>query len=131
MKPSCSAVLDALRAAGPDGLTSLEAWRAGCGSRLAARVADLEAAGYAIRSQLVPVQTATGTVRVARYHLASEPPDPLGGGLPRGSSPARATASPEAAPEPVRYGRPVGRQRLCPGCHSWHQAGTTCAQPTA
>ena len=65
MKPQVALLLSVLRDR-PDGITSLEALHAGIGSRLAARVADLRAEGYAIDSELVRVE---GGARVARYTL--------------------------------------------------------------
>lgn len=70
MKPQTRRVLTLLRANGPDGLTHLEALYAGCGSRLAARVAELREDGYDVRSSLVP--TSNGA-HVARYVLHEAP----------------------------------------------------------
>ena len=66
LKPSARAVLALLRSRGTDGLTQLEAIRAlGCG-RLAARIEELRAAGYPIRTE----QVTNGRSRIARYVLA-------------------------------------------------------------
>ncbi len=75
MKPGTEAVLALLRARG-DGVTSLEALRAGCGSRLAARIAELRAEGHDIRSIYV---TATDGQRVVRYRLERPALRPLTG----------------------------------------------------
>ena len=69
MKPQCARLLALLEEAGDDGVTSLQAQWAGCGSRASARVQDLEELGYRIASELVQVQTSTGTARVSRYRL--------------------------------------------------------------
>ncbi len=99
MKPSATAVLEMLRERGAEGLTDGEAHQALHQTRLAARVADLKAEGVEVRSELVQVETAAGTARVARYFLG---------------------------PEPFRAGRPIGRVRECPSCHDMHAVGTTC-----
>lgn len=70
MKPQTRRVLTLLRASGPEGLTHLEALHAGCGSRLAARVAELRADGYDVRSSLV---TTSNGARIARYVLHEAP----------------------------------------------------------
>lgn len=98
MKPSALAVLDELRARGAAGLTDWEASDALSQTRLAARVQDLEAEGYRIRS--VPERTRTGK-RITRYFLEGEPE--------------------------LRYGHPIGRTRSCPSCRGVHPVGTTCA----
>lgn len=69
MKPQCARLLALLEAAGDEGVTSLQAQYAGCGSRASARVQDLEELGYRITSELVQVETSTGTARVSRYRL--------------------------------------------------------------
>lgn len=68
MKPSTAIVLRLLRERGS--LTSLEALHLGGGSRLAARVADLKAAGFDVRAERVPGQSYT------RYRLVETPPVP-------------------------------------------------------
>lgn len=73
MKPQVVALLAELRARGDEGITSLEAMRAGCGSRLAARVAELRSEGYLVTSELV--RTDAGA-RVARYRI-HEPVQPV------------------------------------------------------
>lgn len=73
MKPSSQVVLKLLREAGPKGLTSLECWDRGGGSRLAARVADLHAEGYDITAELVTVPTRNAPARVSRYVLNEKP----------------------------------------------------------
>lgn len=67
------AVLAELRRRGPAGLTALEAMAAGCGMGLAARVADLKAAGHRIDSTMVTVPTRGAPARVARYVLVERP----------------------------------------------------------
>ena len=69
MKPSTRRTLDLLEQR-PDGITMLDALEGGAGSRLAARIADLEADGYSIVHEPVTVPTRHGTVRVTRYRLA-------------------------------------------------------------
>ena len=66
MKPGTAAALELLRAH-PEGITSLDALLAGCGSRLAARVAELKADGYDVRSVSMTVETSAGNARVSRY----------------------------------------------------------------
>lgn len=66
MKPQVALLLAVLRERGDEGLTSLEALRVGCGSRLAARVSDLRAEGYEVSSELVRLDTGA---RVSRYRL--------------------------------------------------------------
>jgi len=61
--------LELLRLRGPRGLTALEALEAGCGMRLAARIADLRAAGHIIDSETI---TTPNGARVARYVLRGE-----------------------------------------------------------
>ena len=95
MKPGVALVLEQLRLRGGAGLTSLEALRAGCGSRLAARVADLKAEGFDVSAELVRVESGA---RVARYvlHERVEPvqldlftafPDALAGAGPQATPP--------------------------------------------
>jgi hypothetical protein len=56
----------------PDGVTAMEALEEVGTSRLAARIADLKAAGYAITSELVQVNARNGRkARVARYRLVT------------------------------------------------------------
>ena len=79
MKPGTAAVLELLRTR-PAGITSLDALHAGCGSRLAARVAELKADGYDVRSEPVTVETVAGRARVSRYTLATPTaPTPMAG----------------------------------------------------
>ena len=79
MKPGTAAALALLRAH-PEGITSLDALLAGCGSRLAARVAELKADGYDVRSEPVTVPTTAGHARVSRYSLATPTaPTPMAG----------------------------------------------------
>lgn len=59
-------VLDLLRSRGDRGITAVEALELVGSFRLAARIADLRRAGYAISS--TPVETPTGK-RIARYVL--------------------------------------------------------------
>lgn len=68
MKPSSAAVLDLLRRR-PFGVTALEALTEAGTFRLAARVADLKAAGFVIRTEMV--RTTTGK-SVARYVLEEQ-----------------------------------------------------------
>ena len=72
MKPSAEAVLDLLRER-PGGVTSLDALKAGCGSRLAGRVHELRGEGHVIRSEW---ETTDKGARVARYRLV-EPVKPV------------------------------------------------------
>jgi hypothetical protein len=65
VKPQTAAVLALLRAR-PAGVTHLDALYAGCGSRLAARVAELRAEGYIVRADLE--RTPNGA-RIAVYRL--------------------------------------------------------------
>ena len=69
MKPATAAVLALLREAGEDGLSPIEALKAGAGMRLAARIAELREAGYAIDTDYESDRGAT----FARYRL--EDPD--------------------------------------------------------
>jgi predicted ArsR family transcriptional regulator len=56
----------------PDGVTAMEALEEVGTSRLAARIADLKAAGYVIESELVQVNARNGRkARVARYRLVT------------------------------------------------------------
>jgi len=66
MKPQCRDILRLLER-GP--VTQQDAIREAACYRLAARVADLRAAGYAIDAELVT----EGGVRFARYSLVREP----------------------------------------------------------
>lgn len=65
MKPSAAAVLQLLRAH-PEGVTSLDALYAGCGSRLAGRVHELRADGFDVTSTYV---TTDKGARIVRYQL--------------------------------------------------------------
>ena len=68
MKPQSASILRMLREH-PEGVTPRMALvDAGC-MRLAARVADLRADGFAIEAELVTVRTGSGFARVARYRL--------------------------------------------------------------
>ncbi|MGI9117220.1 MAG: helix-turn-helix domain-containing protein [Gaiellales bacterium] len=69
MKPSTKQALALLRAR-PDGVTSLDALYAGCGSRMASRVAELKEAGFDISTELVSTDKGA---RVARYRLREQP----------------------------------------------------------
>lgn len=70
MKPGTRAVLELLTAAGPDGLTPMDALReAGC-FRLAARVAELRAVGHDVRTLW---ETDGDGTRWARYVLVERP----------------------------------------------------------
>lgn len=69
MKPQTRLVLSLLRSE-PDGITSLEALYAGCGSRLAARVIELRREGFDVETTWF---TTPGGARVARYRLHEEP----------------------------------------------------------
>ena len=62
-------LLDHLRLNGPRGVTALDAYGWGC-MRLAARVADLRAQGYDVRTETTT--TAAGA-RIARYVLVERP----------------------------------------------------------
>jgi hypothetical protein len=73
VKPSTQRVLALLRERGDAGLTSLECWDRGGGSRLAARVADLRADGYLIEATTVTVPTRNAPARVSRYVLHEAP----------------------------------------------------------
>ncbi len=70
LKPQAARVLVLLRRR-PEGLTSLEALYAGCGSRLAARVGELRAAGFDVHSVY---ETTEGGARVVRYRLEERRP---------------------------------------------------------
>lgn len=59
-------VLELLRARGDRGLTALEALESGAGMRLAARIADLKAAGNRIKVETI---TTKNGARVAKYVL--------------------------------------------------------------
>ena len=63
-------VLALLRSRRAEGLTSLDALRLVGSFRLAARIADLHAAGYVISST---IETLPNGKRVARYRLVAEP----------------------------------------------------------
>lgn len=63
-------VLELLRVRGDLGLTSLEALQLVGSFRLAARIADLHAAGYAISAEMIALPNGK---RVARYRLEAEP----------------------------------------------------------
>lgn len=69
MKPATRQVLDLLRLRGKDGLTPAEARNAIACDRLAARVYELRADGYAVQS--VTERTPMGA-RIARYYLTPE-----------------------------------------------------------
>jgi len=72
LKPGTRAVLELLTVAGPAGITSWDALRE-CGCfRLAARVAELRAAGHDITTTY---ETADDGTRYARYVLV--PPQPV------------------------------------------------------
>lgn len=75
MKPQTAAVRSLLRRR-PDGITSLDALYAGCGSRLAARVAELRHAGYDVTSTY---ETTDNGARVVRYRLVEHTPAPVTG----------------------------------------------------
>lgn len=70
MKPATAATLAFLRLRGRDGATPAEARTAIACDRLAARVHELRAAGYAIES--VAERTPMGA-HVARYYLVERP----------------------------------------------------------
>lgn len=69
MKPQSRAVLDLLRRHPQSGVTQQQAIAVLSCYRLAARVSDLRADGYAIRSETVT----QGGVRFARYVLEEAP----------------------------------------------------------
>ena len=69
MKPSTAAVLDLLRRHPQSGVTQQQAIAVLSCYRLAARVSDLRAEGYDVRSELVT----QGGVRFARYRLVEAP----------------------------------------------------------
>jgi hypothetical protein len=75
VKPSAAAVLDLLRAH-PEGVTSLEAPYAGCGSRLAGRIHELRRDGHDVRSAYV---TTDNGARIVRYSLVAPRPEPTSG----------------------------------------------------
>lgn len=76
MKPGTRAVLELLTAAGPDGITPLDALReAGC-FRLAARVAELRHDGLDIRTTW---ETDGDGTRWARYVYVPDRPIPMAG----------------------------------------------------
>lgn len=69
LKPQARAILELLIAAGSDGITAHDALReAGC-FRLAARVAELRAAGYDVRT----LWESDGLSRYARYVYDAAP----------------------------------------------------------
>ena len=70
LKPQTYRTLSVLRARGPLGLTPLQALEFVGTQRLAARVYELEAAGYRIDRTLM--RTPRGA-RIARYVLTGEP----------------------------------------------------------
>jgi hypothetical protein len=70
VKPQCVDLLAELRARGDEGLTDLQALDALGIRRLAARVADLRAEGFDVRTQLVA--TAAGK-RIGIYRLVERP----------------------------------------------------------
>jgi hypothetical protein len=70
MKPQTRRTLAVLRSRGADGLTPLEALELVGTQRLAARVYELEAAGYRITRTLVDIPRGG---RVARYVLHEAP----------------------------------------------------------
>ena len=81
MKPSAEAVLRLLEAR-PEGVTSLDALYAGCGSRLAGRVHELRAEGHDVTSTY---ETTANGARIVRYRLAPHRFAPVTGvqeGLP-------------------------------------------------
>ena len=65
MKNSTKIVL-ALLHLNPDGITSLDAWKMGGGSRLSGRILELRQAGYPIETEWV---TTPNRARIARYKL--------------------------------------------------------------
>ena len=69
MKPQTRSVLALLHSRGRDGVTPAEARRAVGTDRLAARIGELRAEGYPIRSELVTVEGS----RFARYFLEDTP----------------------------------------------------------
>jgi hypothetical protein len=71
MKPGTRAVLELLTAAGPEGITPLDALREASCFRLAARVAELRGAGYDIATTW---ETDGEGTRWARYLLVEEQP---------------------------------------------------------
>lgn len=75
MKPQTRLVLSLLRS-DPEGITSLDALYAGCGSRLAGRVHELRAAGYDVRTAW---ETTDNGARIARYVLVPARPVPTTG----------------------------------------------------
>jgi hypothetical protein len=67
------------RRRGADGMTAYEAMQAGCGMRLPARIADLEALGYTFTDRWVTAPTRDAPTRVKRWYLHEEPvQQPLG-----------------------------------------------------
>ncbi len=68
MKPSTAATLALLRER-PQGITAIDALSAVGSFRLAARIAELKAAGYVIRAETI--RTGTGK-RIARYFLEEQ-----------------------------------------------------------
>jgi hypothetical protein len=69
VRPSALAVLALLRAR-PEGITALDALRAGCGDRLAARVHELREGGYQVSDSW---ETTPGGARVKRYRWSTPP----------------------------------------------------------
>jgi hypothetical protein len=69
MKPATLAVRSLLRRR-TEGITSLDALYAGCGSRLAARVAELRHEGYDVTSTY---ETTENGARIVRYRLIERP----------------------------------------------------------
>jgi hypothetical protein len=69
-----AAILALLRERREEGLTSLDALRLVGSFRLAARIADLHAAGHEITSTMEPLPNGK---RIARYRLVEPEPEPV------------------------------------------------------